>query len=96
MSVQEKGKCVIRSIEVMTIVTPQRNFDVCTTDLLDKADQFISVVSAREGVTKISSNYWNFRRGHFTYRVFGGDRGPLLICNLLSPGPRSSIYYISG
>jgi hypothetical protein len=25
----------------MTIVTPQRNFDVCTTDLLDMADQLV-------------------------------------------------------
>lgn len=41
MSVQENGKCVLRSIEVMTIVTPQRNFDVCTTDLLDMADQLV-------------------------------------------------------
>jgi len=77
----------------MTFVTPQRNFDVCTTDLFDMADQFISLVSAREGVTKISRNYWNFKRGH---RVYGGDGRPLLICNLVSPEPRSSIYYISG
>jgi len=59
------------------------------------ADQFIVLVSAREGVTKISSNYWKFRRRHLTYRVFGGDRRPLLICNLMSPEPRSSIYYIN-
>lgn len=86
MSVQENGKCVIRSTEVMTIVTPQRNFDVCATDLLDMADQSISLVSAREGVTKSSSNYWNLRRGHFTDRMYGGDRRPLLVCNL-SPEP---------
>jgi hypothetical protein len=57
----------------MTIVTPQRNVDVCTTDVLDVTVRFIVLVSARVGVAKICSNSWNFRRGYLTYGVYGGD-----------------------
>lgn len=33
------------------------------------ADQLISLVSAREGVTKISSNYWNFQKRAFNVSI---------------------------
>jgi len=39
----------------MTIVTPQRNFDVCTTDLLEMAHQFIGWLVRGKGSPKLAA-----------------------------------------